>query len=82
MRASRISLFVLQLPPRFRRVAPFHSHAQAICSELGRERAEREGTNPLRLCEPDFAKKKLLSLRFPFVEKVFYKKRRRRDNYR
>lgn len=57
MRASRISLFVLQLPPRFRRVAPFHSHAQAICSELGRERAEREGTNPLRLCEPDFAKK-------------------------
>lgn len=58
MRASRNSLFVLQLPPRFRRVAPFHSHAQAICSELGRERAERERTNPLRLCEPDFAKRK------------------------
>lgn len=27
-------------------------------------------------------KKKLLSLRFPFVEKAFDEKRRRRDNYR
>lgn len=71
MKASRISLFVLQLPPCFRRVAPFHSHAQAICSRSGSKR-ERGGGRihsvfvNLLLQK----KKKLFSLRFPFVGKA------------